>query len=185
MSTHDHASLAPSPWIVRFGALVPGGARMLDLACGHGRHARWFASRGARVVAVDRDAAALATLQGIEGVEARMLDLEGAAWPLAGERFDAIVVVNYLYRRYFDAILAALADDGALLYETFATGNEAFGKPSNPEFLLRPGELLDRTTGKLVVVAFEQGHVRSADRDQVVQRIAAVGAKHRWPPALP
>jgi SAM-dependent methyltransferase len=111
-------------------------------------------------------------------------DLEGAPWPLAGSAFDAIVVVNYLHRPLFAPLLDALAPDGVLLYETFALGNEAFGRPSNPAFLLRPGELLDVVRDRLVVVAFEQGHVHGAGRDAVVQRVAAVGAARGWPAPL-
>jgi SAM-dependent methyltransferase len=158
---------------------------VLDLACGHGRHARWFAARGAWVLAVDRDADALAALDGVAGIRTRRLDLEAGAWPLDGEAFDAIVVANYLHRPAFAALLAALAPDGTLLYETFAVGHEAFGKPSNPAFLLRPGELVERVADRLAVVAFEQGRVHESGRDAVVQRIAAVGRSRAWPPPLP
>jgi SAM-dependent methyltransferase len=159
------------------------GARVLDLAAGRGRHARLFAARGAHVVAVDRDAEALASLAGVPGVETRVLDLEGHAWPLAGERFAAIVVANYLHRPAFGAILAALSDAGVLLYETFAAGNEAFGRPSNPAFLLASGELLERVRGRLAVVSYEEGRVEREGAAAVVQRIAAVGPRHPrpWP----
>jgi len=180
---HPHA-LEPSPWIVRFAHLVPRDARVLDLACGHGRHARFFAGRGARVLAVDRDADALATLEGVPGVETRNLDLEAAGWPLGGERFDAIVVANYLHRPLFSPLLAALAMDGALLYETFAVGNERHGRPSNPAFLLERDELVSVLMKRLTIVAFEQGQTRAAERDAVVQRVAAVGAGRAWPPHL-
>lgn len=182
---HASAGLAPSPWIVRFAPLVPAGARVLDLACGHGRHARLFAERGCRVLAVDRDPEVLATLAPIAGVETAVLDLENGAWPLAGERFDAIVVVNYLHRPLFPHLIAALAADGTLLYETFARGNEAFGRPSNPAFLLEPGELLREVEGRLTVVAFEQGRVDEGGRRAVLQRLAAVGAARAWPVGLP
>ncbi len=173
-----------SPWVVRFSPLVPSGARVLDLACGRGRHARWFAQRGATVLAVDRDARALAALAGIPGVGARVLDLETGVWPLAGETFDAIVVVNYLHRPLFPFLLAALAADGVLLYETFARGNEAFGRPSSPAFLLERDELFRLADTQLTVVAFEQGFVAGNDRGAVVQRLAAVGRGRPWPPAL-
>ena len=181
---HAHSSPAPSPWIVRFAPLIAPGARVLDLACGHGRHARFLAARGHRVVAVDRDGAALATLAGVPGVETRGLDLEAGAWPLPGERFDAIVVVNYLHRPLFGHLRDALAADGVLLYETFALGNEAYGRPANPDFLLRPGELLALAAlppDALTVVAFEQGLVVDGDRRAVVQRLAAVGPARAWP----
>lgn len=180
-----HGSDAPSTWILRFAPLVAAGSRLLDLACGRGRHARLFASRGASVVAVDRDAAAIESLAAIPNVTARILDLEGANWPLAGEAFDAIVVSNYLHRPRLHALLDLLAPDGLLLYETFAAGNEAFGRPSNPAFLLVPEELLALCHGRLDVIAFEQGHVRTGGRDAVVQRVAATGRARRWPPLLP
>ncbi len=178
-----HDALAPSPWIVRYAHLVPAGARVLDLACGFGRHARLFAQRGAHVLAVDRDRDALATLDGVAGIETRQVDLEAPDWPFAGERFDAIVVANYLHRRALPQLIAAVADDGTLLYETFARGNEAYGRPSNPDFLLEPGELLAIAGPQLTVVAFAQGLVTDGRR-AVVQRIAAVGRRRQWPPPL-
>ena len=180
---NEHAALAASAWIAGFAPLVAPQARVLDLAAGYGRHARLFASRGASVLAVDRDPAALATLAGVDGVETRIADLEKGAWPLGDARFDAVVVANYLHRPLFPHLLAALADDGVLLYETFAEGNERFGRPSNPDFLLRAGELLEVVRGRLTVVAFEQGEV-GGPRSAVVQRLAAVGLKRPWPPAI-
>lgn len=185
--SNPHHDLEPSPWIARFAHLVPAGARVLDLACGYGRHARYFAARGAHVIAIDRDATALATLSGIVGIDTLMADLEGSPWPLAGERFDAIVVSHFLHRPLFTHLRAALAADGALLYETFAQGNEAFGRPSNPAFLLRTGELLELAMAApqpLTVVAFEQGLADIAERPAVVQRLAAVGPVRVWPPVL-
>jgi SAM-dependent methyltransferase len=180
------ATNEPSRWVVRFASLVPSGARVLDLAAGRGRHARLFTSRGARVVAVDRDADALSVLESVPGIETRVLDLEAATWPLAGERFDAIVVTNYLHRPSLHALLAALADDCVLLYETVARGNEANGRPSNPDFLLEKDELLRVVEGRLSVVAFEQGVVALPPSGAaVVQRLAAVGSARPWPPALP
>jgi DNA-binding transcriptional LysR family regulator len=155
-----HASIAPSPWVVRFSALVQDGAKVLDVACGRGRHSRWFAARGCRVVAVDRDTAALGELAGVPGVTAVNADLEGHRWPFEAEKFDAIVVIHYLHRPLVPHLLASLADDGVLLYETFARGNEVYGKPSNPDFLLDDGELLTAVGGSLIVVAFEQGRNR-------------------------
>jgi len=178
-------TLAPSPWVARFAPLVPPGARVLDLACGRGRHARFFAARGHRVVAVDRDAAALAVLANDARIDTRVLDLESGPWPLSGERFDAIVVTNYLHRPLLSHLLAALAEDGALLYETFARGNEACGRPANPDFLLAPGELLELAAGGLTVVAFEQGYVPTPPPGAVIERLAAVGPSRPWPPPLP
>jgi SAM-dependent methyltransferase len=164
---------APSPWVTRFAALIPPGGTVLDLACGSGRHARWLAAQGFKVEAVDRDAAALAGLVGVEGVHTRLIDLEGADWPLAGRRYDAAVVSNYLYRPRFAELLAGLGEGGVLIYETFMRGNERFGKPSNPDFLLQPGELLERVRPDFSVVAFEQGEVEWP-KPAGVQRICAV-----------
>jgi SAM-dependent methyltransferase len=184
--TEPHAPTADaSRWIERFAPLIAPGARVLDVACGHGRHARYFAARGHPVVAVDRDEAALATLSGVPGIETRALDLETGARMFAGERYGAIVVVNYLHRPLLPDLLDALADDGVLLYETFALGNEALGRPRNPDFLLAPDELLQRVGGRLTVVAFEQGQVATPAPGAVIQRLAAVGAGRRWPPPLP
>jgi SAM-dependent methyltransferase len=160
---------------------------VLDLACGYGRHALYFAARGARVLALDRDGTALATLSGTAGIETRDVDLEGAPWPLPGERFDAIVVSHYLHRQLFPNLRAALAADGVLLYETFALGNEAYGRPANPAFLLRPGELLELAAAPprpLTIVAFEQGLAAVAERPAILQRLAALGPKRAWPPPM-
>ena len=144
---------------------------MLDLAAGGGRHTRQFLDRGFRVHAVDRNIAALVPLAGPR-CNVEQVDLEtGAPWPLGGG-YDGIVVINYLHRPLFPAIASALAPGGAVIYETFALGNERFGRPSNPDFLSRPGELLDAFAG-LTIIAFEQGEV-ALPRPAVVQRIAAL-----------
>jgi SAM-dependent methyltransferase len=170
-----HGLEPPSAWVTRFAPLIRRGARVLDLASGAGRHARYLASTsGVNVIAVDRDANALHALESVANVHTRCLDLEGDGWPLDGETFDAVIVTNYLWRPRFDALLALIAPDGVLIYETFAVGNEAFGKPSNPAFLLSENELLDRVAGEMRVVAFEQGRV-DFPKTAVVQRIAAVG----------
>ncbi|WP_017923380.1 SAM-dependent methyltransferase, partial [Burkholderia glumae] len=134
----------------------------------------WFASRGHPVLALDRHPAALATLGALGGVEARAADLEGQPWPLpAGARFSAVVVTNYLHRPLLPRLVEAVAPGGVLLYETFARGNETLGKPSNPAFLLAPGELLDAVRGELRTIAFEDGYL-AAPRPAFVQRICAV-----------
>jgi len=130
-----HGTEAPSAWVERFAHLVPAGARVLDLACGLGRHARFFAARGCQVDAVDRDPNCGQALAGVLRVRFLAADLEERRWPYDGRLFDAIVVTNYLHRPLFPRLLSALARGGVLLYETFAAGNERYGKPSNPEFL--------------------------------------------------
>jgi SAM-dependent methyltransferase len=165
------AQSEPSAWVRRWSHLVPAGARVLDLACGGGRHARWFAQRGARVTAIDRDVQALHALAATTGVRVLQADLEAAPWPLADDdHFDAIVVTHYLHRPLLPCIVAALADCGVLLYETFAEGQATIGKPSNPAFLLRPGELL-QACASLRVLAYEDGFDDPPPR--YVQRIVA------------
>lgn len=159
---------------MRFAGLVPAGGQVLDLACGAGRHVRLFLGRGHPVTAVDRDLAGLANIAGDPRLEALAADLEGGAdWPLAERRFAGVVVTNYLHRPILARIVAAVAPGGALLYETFAVGNERFGRPRNPDFLLRPGELLEAVRGQLEVVAYENLEV-TMPKPAVVQRIAAI-----------
>lgn len=167
------ASATPSSWMMRFAPLIAAGGEVLDYACGSGRHARWLAQRGFRVDAVDRDGIALQLLQGLPKIHTREADLEGETWPFEGCQFDAIVVTNYLYRPRFPQLLKLLRPGGVLIYETFMLGNARFGKPSNPEFLLRPNELLERLVGDWTIVAFEQGEVQTP-RPAVMQRICAV-----------
>ncbi|MHB1358051.1 MAG: class I SAM-dependent methyltransferase [Rhodocyclaceae bacterium] len=164
--------LEASPWIVRFAPLIPAGSEVLDLACGSGRHSRLLAGMGLQVEAVDRDADVLAGLAGIEGIETRCADLEGGPWPYYGRGFDAIVVTNYLFRPLLPNLFGCLNEGGLLIYETFMVGNERFGKPSNPVYLLRSGELLDLVRNRLRVLAFEQGEV-AEPRPAVIQRIVA------------
>jgi SAM-dependent methyltransferase len=169
----SHASAPPSPWVARWARLIPRG-EVLDLACGRGRHARLLAGLGHRVTAVDRDREALAALEGVAGVAAVRADLEdGGPWPFAARRFAGIVVANYLYRPLFGHLIDALAPGGVLLYETFMEGNERFGKPSNPQFLLAPGELLAAFGRELAVAAFEQGRVERP-KTALVQRLCAL-----------
>ena len=140
---------------------------LLDVACGSGRHARYFASRGLEVIAVDREDQELGS-----NVSFMRADLEAGTWPFGERRFAAIVVTNYLHRPLFPLLEAALDEGGVLLYETFMAGNERYGRPSNPAFLLRAGELLD-AFGRLNVIAFEQGIVERP-KIAVVQRLIAV-----------
>ena len=178
MAAHAHLDDA-SPWVRRFAPVVPRG-EVLDLACGGGRHARLFAALGHPVLALDRSPDALAAAAG-PGITTLQADLEadGAVWPFAPGRFAGIVVTNYLHRPLLADMLGSLAPNGVLIYETFALGNEAFGKPSNPAFLLAPGELLALAgQGGLAVLAYEDGTI-GAPRPALVQRLCAAG------PALP
>ena len=154
----------PSEWVRRWADLVTTGP-VLDVASGPGRHAVFFAERGLEVIAVDREP------QMIPGVRFIQADLEGGPWPLAGQRFAAIVVTNYLHRPLFPVLEDSLAEDGILLYETFMTGNEKFGRPSNPAFLLKPGELL-QAFRKLLPIGFEQGWVERP-KPAMIQRLCA------------
>ncbi len=164
---------APSDWVLRHGNLVPPRARVLDLACGSGRHARWFRARGNPVTAVDRDLGAVADLADDEAVELIPADLEAGPWPFADRRFPAVVVVRYLWRPILPKLVAAVAAGGVLIYETFMAGHEKIGKPRNPDHLLQPYELFDAVRDRLAVVAFEQGRVEVPE-PAIVQRIVAV-----------
>ncbi len=164
---------APSPWILRFAHLVPTGGLVLDLACGSGRHAHHFLDRGCRVLAVDRDLAGLADLVEHADLETLEADLEdGRPWPLAGRRFEAVVVVNYLHRPLLPHLVDAVAPGGLLLYQTFARGHERFGRPRNPDYLLRQGELLEVVRGHLRVLAHEDLEIADPS-PAAVQRICA------------
>jgi SAM-dependent methyltransferase len=178
LSADPHDLDMPSTWVTRWADRVPAGGRVLDVACGGGRHARYFASRGHPVVAVDRDPVVLGRLAGVPGVTALCADLEQGDWPFPGEQFAGIVVTNYLHRPLFAHLLSALAPAAALIYETFAEGNERFGRPSNPAFLLTPGELLDVARGRLRVLAYEDLLVNDP-RPAMVQRICAVSPPAR------
>ena len=185
-TTPSHGFAPPSDWVVRWTPLLPPAAQVLDVACGHGRHVHWLASAGHRITAIDRDPALLAPLAGLAATLAT--DLEADPWPLPDRRFDAVVVTNYLWRALFPALKAAVAPGGLLIYETFAQAHAALGRPRRPEFLLRPGELIDvlrdgepagstepSPCGKWQVIAFEEGRLpaRGEVPEREVQRIVA------------
>jgi SAM-dependent methyltransferase len=173
-------SVSASAWIARFAPLAREGAPVLDLACGRGRHTRLFLERGHPVTAVDVDVSGLADLQRHPRLDVIQADLEHAAWPLPGRRFGVVVVTNYLWRPLVPAIVDAVDDGGMLLYETFAVGNEAYGHPSNPDFLLRPGELIEAVRRRLQIVAYEHGQV-DRPRPAVKQRLCAVRTERPMP----
>jgi SAM-dependent methyltransferase len=166
----------PSPWVARFAPLAPAGGPVLDLACGGGRHGRYFLARGHPVVFLDRDVSDVRDLAGRADVEIIEADLEnGAALPFAGRRFAVIIVTNYLWRPILPRLAGALAEGGVLIYETFGRGNEQYSRPRNPDHLLRAGELLEVFGKDLQVVAYEHG-LRRDPKPRVIQRIAAVNS---------
>lgn len=164
-----HGTENPSEWVQRWTHLIPPASRVLDVACGAGRHMRWLAAQGHTVTGVDRNPEALALAR--TAGTTLLADIENDPWPLVGQTFGAVVVTNYLWRPLLPAIVQAVAEGGVLIYETFAAGNETVGKPSRPDFLLQPGELLQATAG-LRTVAYENGFEASPDR--FVQRIVSV-----------
>ncbi len=168
-----HGAGNPSAWVQRWSHLVRQGGTVLDVACGHGRHMRWFAAQGHAVTGVDRSPEAIGAVAGLG--EAVQADIENGPWPLLQNgqprQFDAVIVTNYLWRPLLPVISQSLAAGGALIYETFASGNETVGKPSRPDFLLQPGELAEAFKA-LRIVAFEDGYQDAPSR--FVQRLAAV-----------
>lgn len=164
-----HGPESPSPWVARWSRLLPAGGRVLDVACGSGRHMRWLRDRGHPVTGVDRSPEAIAAVAPLG--EAVLADIENGPWPFAGRQFEGVVVTNYLWRPLLAQIVRSVAPGGVLIYETFAAGNETVGKPSRPDFLLQPGELLQACSG-LRIVAYEDGFLEAPPR--FVQRIAAV-----------
>ncbi len=173
MSTASAVSPAPlqrtpSGWVSRFVPEIRPSGCVLDVACGDGRHANWLASLGFRVFAVDREAS-----PGLSrDVSFTRADLESGPWPYASQQFDAVIVTNYLHRPLFGAILGAVSPGGLLIYETFAVGNERYGRPSRPEYLLQPGELLEVVRKKMTVIGYEHGYV-AQPKEAIVQRLAA------------
>lgn len=172
----------PSPWVVRFAPLIKPGGLILDLACGHGRHARYLSALGHRVVAADIDVSGLSDLADHPQITVLERDLEADPWPFTAGQFDAIVVANYLHRVHFPLLVDALAEGGVLLFDTFGEGNELLGRPRNPQFLLKPGELWDAFSPALTIIAYEHGS-ETIPRPAVRQRLCA--AKRKAPCPLP
>jgi SAM-dependent methyltransferase len=164
-----HGAEQASPWVTRWAHLIAPGAAILDLACGSGRHVRWLHARGHAVTGVDRDAAAVEPLRAL--AEIVVADIEQGEWPLPGRRFGAVLVTNYLWRPLLARLIDSLGPGGVLLYETFTQDQASIGRPSNPDFLLRHGELLQAAAG-LRVVAYEDGFIAMPDR--FVARLVAV-----------
>ena len=170
----------PSPWVVRFYSGIKRDGHVLDIACGAGRHFALGLSRGMRLTGIDRDLSKAAHFSGTPNVQLIEADLEsGGSLPFFTTTYDGVIVTNYLWRPILADIVAAVAPDGILIYETFGLGQEKYGRPSNPEFLLRPGELIAAVAGRLQIVAYEHATLHTPHR--IVQRIAAVGPDHRWP----
>jgi len=171
-----HGAETPSPWVQRWSHLIVPGGTVLDVACGYGRHVRWFHQRNHPVVAVDRAQNAIDFIvTSALACEAVVADIENGPWPFEGRKFDAVVVTNYLWRPLVPVLLGSLSPGGVLIYETFAQGNETVGKPSRPDFLLRSGELLG-ICNSLRIIAFEDGFQEGGQdfSPRFVQRIAAV-----------
>lgn len=169
----DHKLVPPSEWVTRWANLLAPHSHVVDVASGSGRHTRYLLERGHRVLAIDLDVSGMADLDGRVDCQLVTGDLENAPWPFDAEIFDGIVVTNYLFRPLFPNLFASLKPGGTFIYETFAVGNGELGRPSNPDFLLKPGELLEMAAGRARVVAFEDGYV-DRPKPAVVQRICAV-----------
>jgi SAM-dependent methyltransferase len=162
----------PSSWVVKHQPLIRKGGRVLDLACGKGRHAIRFAQQGYQVDAIDRDAQVVSNMVGMSNINVIIVDLEVGEWPNSDQFYDGLIVSRYLYRPMLHTLAAMLNPGGVLIYETFMVGNERFGKPSNPDFLLLPNELLDIYSPLLNIISFEQGEEQTP-RPAVMQRICA------------
>jgi SAM-dependent methyltransferase len=152
----------PAAWLLENQATLPSGGTVLDVACGRGRHALHLARAGFRVTAIDRDADAIAALRraarllGLD-VTTRVMDLETDPPPDLGDAcYDAVIAFNYLYRPLFPTLRRALRAGGQLVYETFTVGQAARGRPTNPDFLLRPGEL-KRLAAPLTILQAREG----------------------------
>ena len=185
----DGDRLTPSAWVEHFLSGARPGGHVLDIACGKGRHTRLALQMGFEVTAVDRDLSGIADIEGVANLHLVQMDLEAA--PASGSAcldgliqtaeksaFDAVIVTNYLWRPLLPDIVAAVAPAGLLIYETFAIGNERYGRPKNPDYLLRPGELIDAVKDHLTPIAYQ--HATLTNPERVVARIVAVAPDHKW-----
>ena len=170
MRDHNHQDI--SIWVRRYAGRIAPASNVLDLACGNGRHARYLASLGHQVTLIDRDLSGVSDLADDDRYERIKHDLEHSPWPLAERKFGGIVVTNYRYPPLYPDLIAALSDGGTLIYDTFAIGNERFGHPRNPAFLLKPGELLKAFAADLHIVAYDHGYV-DAPKPAMRQRLCA------------
>lgn len=166
---------APSAWLMTHAQHIKPAGQVLDVAAGSGRNARWLAQQGFSVEAVDRDAEALASMKGVDNIHLRLADIENDAWPYAGQQFDAIVVCRYLHRPLFLALSESLKAGGVMIYETFMQGHEAYGRPTNPDFLLKQDELLQVFSPSMEIIAFEQGF-ETSPKAAMMQRLCAKSA---------
>ena len=164
--------IKPSAWVTRFAPLIKAGGKVLDLASGNGRHSVYMKNLGFDVTAIDHDNSAFC--QDHENIELLETDLENQkSWILEGYRFDGIVITNYLFRPLFPHIINSLGKNGVLIYETFCRGNEIFGKPRSPHYLLNSGELFFTFCKDLRVIAYEEGIFGKRNKS-AKQRICAV-----------
>jgi len=170
-ATDAHLNLAPSNWVRRFADMIPNNGVVLDIACGAGRNSRFLAAMGLTVTAVDRDVTAF--IDPPDSVVLIQADLEMHPWPFDQREFAGVIVTNYLHRPLLPQIVSAVAPGGILIYETFAVGNEKFGRPSRADFLLQPGELLATVHDQLEVIAYENIAI-TEPKPAMVQRIAAM-----------
>jgi len=165
----------PSGWLCTQAMHIPAGSTVLDVAAGYGRNARWLADQGYQVHAVDKDMAALQSMEDLPNITTQVADIEAGGWPYSDGQFDAIVVCRYLYRPLFAKLIKSLASDGVLIYETFMEGHQAYGRPQKPDFLLKSNELLRFFSPELTILAFEQGLLQESP-PAMLQRICAVKA---------
>ncbi len=168
----NKSDIKTSPWVIRHAPLIPVGGQVLDVACGNGRNTRYLHTLAHKVVATDKDLAGVRDLEGNSDIELYETDLELGGWPFRVEQFTGIIITNYLYRPHFPCIASSLVPNGLLIFETFAAGNERFGRPHNPDYLLQPNELLHAFMDSLDIIAFEQAEDHQPQQ-AVRQRICA------------